>query len=393
MHLEAQMKTRKQLMDIYHKVRRETEDICRPLTAEHSLLQGKAQLSKPLSGDRALAVQGRAFGQGYSMNPSNLLGDYDFGVCVNNFRQDVLDGLQKQPKSLPPKYFYDERGSRLFNQICETPEYYLTRCETQILTQHAAEMLKLVAGPIHLIELGSGSSMKTRFLLEASAVIRTYLPIDIAKDELLSSTQSLARAFPSVPMLPICADYTQLTALPMLDSEESTQRLVFFPGSTLGNLEEAEAQTLLQNIHQLVDGQGFLLIGIDLIKDPHILNAAYNDAQGVTAAFNLNILQRINRELDADFDLAFFRHKAFFHESAQRVEMHLDCLRDQTVSIGGVPIRFKEGETIHTESSYKYNRDEFARFCQRAGFVTLQRWTDPQQFFAVVLLQAQASLH
>jgi dimethylhistidine N-methyltransferase len=194
-------------------------------------------------------------------------------------------------------------------------------------------------------------------------------------------------------MLPICADYTQLKDLPHLEHGEASQRLVFFPGSTLGNLDEAEALSLLRNIHQLVEGHGFLLIGVDLIKDPHILNAAYNDQQGVTAAFNLNLLRRINRELGADFDLNSFQHKAFFHESAGRVEMHLESLRDQTVHIGSVSMTFKKGETIHTESSHKYRRDEFARFCQRAGFVTLQRWTDPQHFFAVVLLQAQTLLH
>ncbi|HET9237909.1 MAG TPA: L-histidine N(alpha)-methyltransferase [Oligoflexus sp.] len=327
------------------------------------------------------------------MNPSNLLRSYDFGVKLTDFRQDVQDGLGRQPKSLPPKYFYDERGSQLFNQICETPEYYLTRCETQILAEHAAHMLEWVPEPILLIELGSGSSTKTRYLLEAPVAISAYMPIDIAKEELLNSTRALAERFPSVPMLPICADYTQLTDLPPLDQRETSQRLVFFPGSTLGNLDEAEAIGLLRNIHQLVAGHGFLLIGVDLIKDPHVLNAAYNDQQGVTAAFNLNLLQRINRELGADFDLDSFRHKAFFHETAGRVEMHLESLRDQIVRLGTMSITFKKGETIHTESSYKYNEDEFARFCQRAGFVTLQRWTDPQHFFAVVLLQAQTLLH
>lgn len=327
------------------------------------------------------------------MNPTNLVETYDFGTVPGSFRHDILSGLLTTPKSLPPKYFYDEEGSRLFNLICETPEYYLTRTEISILSEHAGEILGKIPNPIRIIELGSGKSSKTRLLLDSSAEISSYVPIDISKEQLLSSTQSLAQRFPHIPMLPICADYTQLQALPLMDDGKAAHPLVFFPGSTLGNLDEDEALALLKSIHHWLRGGGFMLVGIDLFKDPKIIEAAYNDAEGITAAFNLNLLRRINHELDADFDLGGFQHEAFFNPRHQCIEMHLRSLRRQAITIDGIHIPFEKEETIHTESSYKYNLQDFVKFCHRAGFLHIQSWTDPSRYFAIALLQAFGSIH
>jgi dimethylhistidine N-methyltransferase len=325
------------------------------------------------------------------MNPSNLIGEYDFSIGQDNFRQDVLNGLTKLPKTLPPKYFYDARGSRLFDFICETPEYYLTRKEISILEKYAAQIMEQLPQPVRLIELGSGSSIKTRLLLEASSTISAYVPIDISKEHLLLSTHALAQRFPHIPMVPVCADYTRQPALPLFDRGRQEHSLVFFPGSTLGNLDEEEALELLQGIRSMLRGEGHLLIGIDLIKDRSIMEAAYNDAEGVTAAFNLNLLHRINVELGADFNLSEFQHIAVFNERKKRIEMHLRSLRHQVVWVKDVPIPFSKDETIHTESSHKYDLHEFAAFCRKAGFQSIRSWTDPERYFAVVLLQTLSS--
>ncbi|WP_141734073.1 L-histidine N(alpha)-methyltransferase [Oligoflexus tunisiensis] len=321
------------------------------------------------------------------MNPSNLIGEYDLSIGLDNFRQDVLHGLTKLPKTLPPKYFYDARGSRLFDFICETPEYYLTRKEISILEKYGSQILEQIPHPIRIIELGSGSSIKTRLLLDAASAVTAYIPIDISKEHLLRSTHALAQRFPHIPMVPVCADYTRQPALPLFDRGRRDRSLVFFPGSTLGNLDEDEALALLQSIRHMLRGDGYFLVGIDLLKDPKIMEAAYNDAERVTAAFNLNLLHRINVELDADFKLNEFQHKAVFNAREKRMEMHLRSVRHQVVWIKDVPIPFGKDETIHTESSYKYDLHEFAAFCRKAGFQSVRSWTDAEHYFAVVLLQ------
>lgn len=305
----------------------------------------------------------------------------------SNFREDVLRGLSGETKALSPKYFYDERGSKLFDLICSSKEYYPTRTESQILEENAWDMLESIKGPIALIELGSGSSLKTRFLLEASDQIKAYVPIDISSEHLLQSTLSLAEKFPHIAMTPISADYTELESLPEIEELEGATPLVFFPGSTIGNLDEAESLKVLRTIHRLLQGRGYLLLGIDLLKDPSIIEPAYNDAAGYTAAFNLNLLHRINHELNADFDCDAFEHEAVFNSERQRIDMFLRSRRHQDVKLGGHVFTFKEGERIHTESSYKYDEQSFSGLAKEAGFSQRQTWTDPNQYFAVVLLE------
>lgn len=323
--------------------------------------------------------------------PSPLSRFHDLNKGGSSFREDVLKGLSGERKALSPKYFYDERGSKLFDLICSSKEYYPTRTESRILEDHAWDMIESVKGPITLIELGSGSSRKTRFLLEASETIKAYVPIDISREHLLQSTLALAEAFPQILMTPISADYTCLDSLPDLEELEDTTPLVFFPGSTIGNLDEEESFQILRRIHRLVNGQGFLLLGIDLLKDPKILEPAYNDSTGYTAEFNLNLLRRINRELDANFDCEGFQHEAVFNADRGRIDMFLRSRRTQNVKMGDHTFQFKEGERIHTESSYKYDQKAFATLAKEAGFTLRRTWTDSRQYFAVVLLEADSS--
>ncbi len=312
---------------------------------------------------------------------------FDLTQERSTFRDDVLKGLSAESKALSSKYFYDERGSKLFDLICSSQEYYPTRTESQILDENAWDMLEGIPGPIALIELGSGSSVKTRFLLESSDHIEAYIPIDISKEHLLQSTLMLAERFPHIAMTPISADYTQLESLPEIEELEGATPVVFFPGSTIGNLDERECLNFLHKIYQLLRGQGYLLLGIDLLKDPKVLEPAYNDSCGYTAAFNLNLLERINRELQADFDCEGFEHEAIFNGELGRIEMYLRSRRDQNVIVGDQLIEFKENERIHTESSYKYERNAFAGLAKQAGFQTRRTWTDARQYFAVVLLE------
>ncbi|MDQ3233312.1 MAG: L-histidine N(alpha)-methyltransferase [Pseudobdellovibrionaceae bacterium] len=305
---------------------------------------------------------------------------------VDNFRRDVLQGLSSNPKYLSPKYFYDPRGSRLFDLICATEEYYLTRTESRILVCHAKEIMAQIPGNLTLIELGSGSSIKTRYLLEAGSAIHDYLPIDISRQHLLQATAALADQFPSISMHPLAADYTQLDRLPAL--RNGTTPLLFFPGSTLGNLDHEQSLALLSRWHTLLQGRGYLLLGIDLLKDKEVLEAAYNDKEGYTADFNTNLLRRINRELHGNFDLASFKHEAFFNSDQGRIEMHLRSVCEQSVQVAGYRFHFAAGESIHTESSYKFNLGDFRRFVQTAAWTLQMTWTDAAQYFGVVLLKA-----
>lgn len=302
---------------------------------------------------------------------------------------DVLAGLSRRPKTLPSKYFYDERGSALFDAICDLPEYYLTRTELQIMTAHAAEMAEVLGPRVVLVELGSGSSVKTPLLLDPLHEPAAYVPVDISREHLSRTAADLDGRYPQLAVLPVCADFTQPFELPATPPRRCVA--AYFPGSTIGNFEPGAARRLLAQIRALVGDDGWLLIGIDLAKAPDIINAAYNDSAGVTARFNLNLLARINRELGADFDLDGFCHRAVYLPQRQRVEMHLVAQRAQTVHVGGRRITFAAGESIHTENSYKYTRDGFARLAANAGFTPRREWRDARGWFAVVLLRAAHS--
>ncbi len=308
-----------------------------------------------------------------------------------DLRAEVLAGLSRPQRSLPPKLFYDRKGSRLFDAITELPEYYLTRTEIGILREHGAEMAERLGPGLTLIELGSGSSLKIRILLEALKPA-IYVPVDISREHLLGSAQALAEHFPDLAIRAVCADYSAPVDL-ALGTADLGRRAVFFPGSSIGNFEPDAAVALLARVAGLLGPGGRLLIGVDLIKDPAILNAAYNDAAGVTAAFNLNLLARIDRELGADFDLRAFAHRAFYNPLSApgpdagsglgRIEMHLVSLADQRVRIADRTFDFRQTETIHTESSYKYSLNGFRALAASAGFVPEQVWTDAQGLFSV----------
>jgi dimethylhistidine N-methyltransferase len=305
---------------------------------------------------------------------------HDLHPTPADIRTEVLAGLALPQKRLSPKYFYDAEGSRLFDAICELPEYYPTRTEIGILHRYGGEMASRLGRDALLIELGSGSSLKIRTLLEALRPA-VYMPVDISGEHLLHSAQDLAAAFPDLVIHAVCADYSTAFVLP-LDHHEHP-RVAFFPGSSVGNFEPPAAARFLERVGQVLGPGGRLLIGVDLVKDIRRLTAAYNDADGVTAAFNLNLLARINRELGADFDVDAFRHDAFFNAELSRIEMHLVSTRPQRVQVAGQSFDFTEGETIHTECSYKYRIDGFHALAAESGFTAEQVWTDSDDLFSV----------
>jgi dimethylhistidine N-methyltransferase len=315
----------------------------------------------------------------------NRLGLYDFEPQSKTFRDEALQGLQDARKELPSKYFYDDVGSQLFEHICELDEYYLTRTELSIMQQYKAEMASLIGPNCLLIEYGSGSSIKIRKLLDALQAPAGYVAIDIAKDQLLRSAASLRATYPTLEVLPVCADYTSDFELPP-PAKSVSRKIAYFPGSTIGNFDREPAKNFLRKIAKTCKGGG-LLIGVDLKKDFNILHRAYNDRQGVTARFNLHLLERMNQELDADFQLDQFSHYAFYNPGQSRVEMHLVSLANQIVHIGGCKIPFKLGESIWTESSYKYTLAEFAQLAAMTGFAVERVWTDSQQLFSVQYLR------
>ncbi|WP_148863717.1 L-histidine N(alpha)-methyltransferase [Marinobacter fonticola] len=298
---------------------------------------------------------------------------------------EVLEGLGQTQKTLSPKFFYDERGSQLFEAITEQPEYYPTRAERMVLKNKASEIADHLGAGAMLIEPGCGSCEKVRLLLDALNPSR-YVAMDISSEFLLSSANAVARDFPDLEIQAICADFSQLDALAL--EESSARRVAFFPGSTLGNFDPATARDFLRAVRHLVGDDGGLLIGVDRHKDTGILNAAYNDQAGVTAAFNLNALTHLNRILPANFDTDAFRHKAFYNTEARRIEMHLESLRDQSVHCAGQTIDFHAGETIHSENSYKYTDAHFSHLAQETGFSVDADWSDPQSLFSVFYCRA-----
>jgi dimethylhistidine N-methyltransferase len=309
--------------------------------------------------------------------------------ATRTFAEDVMAGLMAEPKRLPPKYFYDQRGSRLFEEITQLPEYYPTRTETAILQAHAPEIAKLIPADAAMVEFGAGSATKARILLgAASSQVSAYVPVDISGEFLSNEAQRLREDMPKLQVLPVAADFTRPFELPA--GLGAKPRVGFFPGSTIGNFEPHEAHAFLRHAAALLGRGALLIIGVDLVKDPAILNAAYNDAAGVTAAFNLNLLERINRELDGEFKLEKFCHRAFYNREKQRVEMHLVSLARQKVRVMGKLIDFRRGETIHTENSYKYTVELFRSHARSAGWTPAAFWLDEQNYFSVHALVAAA---
>jgi dimethylhistidine N-methyltransferase len=296
------------------------------------------------------------------------------------FLEDVIEGLSQPRKSLSPKYFYDAAGSRLFERICRLREYYPTRVELAITRRNLAQIARFAGRRAALLEYGTGEGVKTRLLIAALRPWR-YTPVDISEDALRRAVASLARRFPELRIVPVRGDFSRPLDIPPLPA--SARRVVYFPGSTIGNLTPDEAHAFLKMTRAQVGARGAMIVGVDLKKDANVLHAAYNDAQGVTAAFNLNVLARINRELGGDFDLRRFVHYAFYEPTAGRIEMHLVSTERQTVTIGAHRFAFERGESIHTENSYKYSIAEFQALAARAGFRAAKVWTDARRWFSV----------
>lgn len=309
---------------------------------------------------------------------------------VETFAAEVLQGLSSNPKTLSPKYFYDTTGSKLFENICELPEYYLTRMERAILQKYSEEIISQTSKNATLVELGSGNSAKTRLLIEAllnRSKRLHYIPIDFAKNILVESAKSLLRKYSRLKITAVVSDYH--TALKAVRDKSIAGRLILFLGSSIGNFDKSEAENFLKKTKAAMGKNDRLLIGIDLIKDKGILEAAYDDAQGVTAKFNLNLLVRINRELDGDFDLTKLRHKAFFNEKLSRIEMHIESTTQQTVTLRKLNrgFSFREGETIHTENSYKYSMEQIKELAAYSGFNLEKTWVDEKKWFSLNLLK------
>jgi dimethylhistidine N-methyltransferase len=303
----------------------------------------------------------------------------------DDFAEAVLDGLARRPRSIPCRFLYDARGSELFEEITKLEEYYPTRTETALLEAHGAEIAALAGSGRVLVEFGSGSSRKTSLLLSALGHVPAYIPIDIAAESLREAAEWLSGRHPGLAILPLIADFTATRALPAVARRKP--RLGFFSGSTIGNLTHAEARAFLANAARLLGPGSAFLLGVDLKKSEQILVPAYNDAQGVTAAFNLNLLVRINRELGGDFDLSRFAHDAVWNADAGRIEMYVVSLAEQTARVAGRDFVFAEGERIHTENSHKYTVEEFGMLARNSGWTPVKAWTDPDRLFSLHLLR------
>jgi dimethylhistidine N-methyltransferase len=297
-----------------------------------------------------------------------------------SFREEAIAGLSRPQKSLPPKYFYDAHGSRLFERICRLREYYPTRTELALTRERLPEIARFAGKGCALVEYGSGESLKTRFLIKALRP-SVYVPVDISRDALEAAAWKLRRAFPWLGIVAVSADFSEPLRIPPFRGRG--RPMVYFPGSTIGNLDRDAAQAFLSMTRGQVGPRGAMLVGVDLKKDALRLHAAYNDARGVTAAFNLNLLARLNRELGANFDLRRFRHYAFYNPAQGRIEMHLVALERHAVRIGRHRFTFERGETIHTENSYKYSVEEFQALAGEAGFRSAKLWTDREGLFSL----------
>lgn len=306
-----------------------------------------------------------------------------------DFLADVQEGLSAEQKWISSMYFYDAEGSQLFDRICELTEYYPTRTELQILGEHMPEIVAAIGPRAMLIEPGSGSSLKTRKLLDALDDPAAYVPVEISREHLLEAVERLQAEFPAIPILPVCADFTQPFELPQPE-HPSTRGVIYFPGSTIGNFDPEDAVALLKNMREEVGAGGGLVIGVDLRKDPVVLEKAYNDHEGVTAQFNLNLLARINRELGADFNLDAFSHRAIWNSEGSCIEMHLVSEKEQRVTIGDKQFPFGSGEHILSECSYKFTFHGFAELAAKAGWTVKQVWTDNREWFSVQYLEPKS---
>lgn len=322
------------------------------------------------------------------MASSNIaLADRINDGCYEQGLAEVLRGLLYIPRQLSHVWLYDERGCRLFEKICQLPEYYLTRVETAILRAQAPAMAEAIGADATLIEFGSGDGAKTRLLLDALARPRHYLPVDIAASSLARTARALQRDYPHLKVVPLCADFTRPIELPPLAA--SARTLIYFPGSTLGNYSTSDAVRLLRQMRALAGDDGLALIGFDLLKERSLLERAYNDAQGVTAEFNVNALRHVNRRLGIGFDVSHFRHRALWIEAEQRIEMHLLSSANQTLRLGPAAIRMLRGDFIRTEYCHKYTIEGFAHLAAQAGWSLSDGWSDENQWFRVQLLAAR----
>lgn len=302
----------------------------------------------------------------------------------DEFAQAVLDGLRRNPKAIPSKFFYDAKGSHLFDKICDLEEYYPTRTELGILRSHAPDIATIAGSDATLVEFGSGAGVKVRLLLDALDTPRAYVPIDISRDHLLASSAQLDADYPALRILPVHADFATPFEVPRM---ASSNVVGFFPGSTIGNLTAEEAVSFLHVAAETLGKGAGMVIGVDLIKDRDVLRAAYDDREGVTAAFNLNLLARINRELGGTFNLDHFAHRTVFNEAHARIEMHIESTKAQSVTVAGLRLSFEKGERIHTENSHKYTVSGFSALAGRAGWSVRAVWTDEQDWFAVLYLE------
>ena len=308
-------------------------------------------------------------------------------IINNEFLTDVIDGLNQKPKTLKPKYFYDNRGAELFTEICKTPEYYPTRTEIEILKLNAKDIASEIGDNVALIEYGSGALEKIQILLNVLENPAGIIPVDISKDQLIEATAELQTMYPDLKIIPIPADFTKPISIPKL-SPAPANRVAFFPGSTIGNFEPNLAISFLQGVTDTIGPGGLLLIGFDLKKQTETLVAAYDDKAGITETFNKNILHRINTELGGNFDIQSFKHIARYNEKEGRIEMHLESQTNQSVSIKNTVFQFMEKETIHTENCYKFTETDFKALASKAGLSPVKSWNDNRRYFAVMLLRA-----
>jgi len=319
-----------------------------------------------------------------SVQPCGVSDD-DRRPPANDLLEIAQRGLGAKPKRLPSWLFYDERGSDLFDEICEQPEYYLTRCEIALMDAHAASIADTLGSEVRLVEYGSGNARKTRMLLEHLHAPVAYVPVEISSEPLRQSVERLAKEFPRLPLQPLCADFSKPLRLP-IPPRAPRRTVVYFPGSTIGNFESREAAILLRKMRNEMGDAGGILIGVDLKKDSAVIEAAYNDRAGVTAEFTLNMLTRLNREIGSNFELSAFAHRAHYNPMAGRIETHIVSRCEQQVKVGRVNVAFRADETIQVEYSCKYSLEDFAALAARAGLAVQQVWTDPQQMFSVQYL-------
>jgi dimethylhistidine N-methyltransferase len=305
---------------------------------------------------------------------------------MSEFENDVLEGLALPQKTISAKHLYDEEGSRLFEAITELPEYYPTRTEIGLLESAAPEIASFISDGATLVEFGSGASTKTRLILDAAPQTAVYVPVDISEEALAAAAAAINADYPKLIVAPLAGDFTEVIDLP--EAALGRPRTGFFPGSTIGNFEHDDAVAFMAAARRLLRSGAQFVVGVDLVKDVAVLEAAYDDAQGVTAAFNKNLLTRINRELDGDFDLEAFDHRAIWNADKSRIEMHLVSKKDQTVRLAGQTFSFRAGETIHTENSHKFTPEGFEALAEKAGWRALRRWISPEPAFAVFMLAA-----